>query len=91
MGADVKATLAAVATGDADAAIVYATDAKAAGTTVQAVRDPRVAERATPSTRSRRSRRRRTRTSRDALVEYTCHPAGQKTLQSFGFLPPPLQ
>ena len=39
-GADVKATLAAVTTGDADAAIVYVTDAKAAGTTVQAVRIP---------------------------------------------------
>ena len=32
-GADVKTTLAAVTTGDADAAIVYTTDAKAAGTT----------------------------------------------------------
>ena len=44
-GADVKATLAAVSTGDADAAIVYTTDAKAAGTSVQSVRDPGVAER----------------------------------------------
>ena len=37
LGQDVKATLAAVASGDADAAIVYATDAKAAGTTVTEV------------------------------------------------------
>ena len=35
-----KTTLAAVATGDADAAIVYTTDAEALGTTVEAVRIP---------------------------------------------------
>ena len=27
----------------------------------------------------------------NAWVKYTVSPAGQKTLQSFGFLPPPLQ
>ena len=44
-GADVKTTLAAVSTGDADAAIVYTTDAEAAGTSVRGRADPRVAER----------------------------------------------
>ena len=39
-GADVKATLAAVTTGDADAGVVYVTDAKSAGKTVQAVKIP---------------------------------------------------
>src|SRR3954468_21031087 len=39
-GADVKTTLAAVATGDADAAIVYVTDAKAAGSSVTVVPIP---------------------------------------------------
>src|SRR4029079_14251438 len=38
--ADVKATLAAVTTGDADAAIVYVTDAKSAATSVVSVPIP---------------------------------------------------
>lgn len=40
-GVDAKATLAGVSFGDADAAIVYATDVRAAGKTVQAVTIPR--------------------------------------------------
>ena len=39
-GQDVKATLAAVSPGDADAAIVYVTDAKAAGSAVTPSRSP---------------------------------------------------
>ena len=39
-GQDVKATLTAVSAGDADAAIVYVTDAEAAGKVVKAVRIP---------------------------------------------------
>ena len=39
-GQDVKATLGAVTTGDADAAIVYVTDAKSAGDAVVAVAIP---------------------------------------------------
>ncbi len=89
-GADVKATLAAVSTGDADAAIVYTTDAKAAGATVQAVRVPAwlnvyaiypIAPIAASENQDLAK----------AWVDYTASPAGQKTLQSFGFLPPPLQ
>ena len=89
-GADVKTTLAAVTTGDADAAIVYITDAKAAGTTVQAVRIPAwlnvyaiypIAPIAASENQD----------LANAWVEYTASPAGQKTLQSFGFLPPPPQ
>jgi molybdate transport system substrate-binding protein len=89
-GADVKATLAAVSTGDADAAIVYITDAKAAAKTVQAVKIPAwlnvyaiypIAPLAA-STNAALAR---------AWVQYTVSPAGQKTLQSYGFLPPPLQ
>jgi molybdate transport system substrate-binding protein len=87
-GADVKATLAAVSTGDADAAIVYTTDAKAAGTTVQAVRIPArlnvdasypiapLAESSNPSLAK-------------AWIRYTVSPAGRKTLRRFGFLPVP--
>ena len=85
-GADVKATLAAVSTGDADAAIVYVTDAKAAGATVQAVRIPAwlnvyaiypIAPIAASENQDLAK----------AWIEYTASPAGQKTLQRFGFLP----
>jgi molybdate transport system substrate-binding protein len=89
-GADVKATLSAVATGDADAAIVYTTDAKAAGSSVQSVRIPAwlnvyAIYPVAPTAES---------TNQDlanAFVKYTVSPAGQKTLQTYGFLPPPLQ
>ncbi len=89
-GADVKTTLAAVSTGDADAAIVYTTDAKAAGTSVQSVRIPAwlnvyaiypIAPIAASENQD----------LANAWIEYTASAAGQKTLQSFGFLPPPLQ
>jgi molybdate transport system substrate-binding protein len=89
-GADVKTTLTAVSAGDADAAIVYTTDAKAAGSTVQVVAIPAwlnvyaiypiapVAGSQNPDLA-------------DAFVKYTASPAGRKTSQSFGFLPPPVQ
>jgi molybdate transport system substrate-binding protein len=89
-GADVKTTLSAVSAGDADAAIVYTTDAKAAGTTVQSVRIPAwlnvyaiypIAPVASSQNLD----------LANAFVKYTLSPAGQKTLASFGFLPPPLQ
>ena len=89
-GADVKATLSAVSTGDADAAIVYTTDAEAAGGSVQAVRIPAwlnvyatypIAPIAASTNRD----------LADAFVKYTVSPAGQKTLAAYGFLPPPLQ
>ena len=90
-GADVKTTLAAVSTGDADAAIVYTTDAKAAGTSVQAVRIPAwlnvyaiypIAPIAASENQD----------LANAWIKYTVSSRrGQKTLQSFGFLPPPLQ
>jgi molybdate transport system substrate-binding protein len=88
-GADVKTTLAAVTTGDADAAIVYTTDAKAAGATVQSVKIPAwlnvyaiypIAPIAASTNQSLAT----------GFVQYTVSPAGQKTLASFGFLPPPL-
>jgi len=87
-GADVKATLSAVSTGDADAAIVYTTDAKAAGRGVESVRIPAwlnvyaiypIAPIAASENLD----------LANAFVKYTVSPAGQKTLQSYGFLPPP--
>ena len=87
-GADVKASLAAVTTGDADAAVVYVTDAKSAGNTVTVVPIPTwqnayaiypIAP-VVASTNQALAK---------AWIEYTISPAGQRTLQSFGFLPPP--
>jgi molybdate transport system substrate-binding protein len=87
-GADVKATLNAVTTGDADAAIVYVSDAKSAGSSVATVSIPTwqnayaiypIAPVAATTNLS----------LANAWIQYTVSPAGQKTLQSFGFLPPP--
>jgi molybdate transport system substrate-binding protein len=87
-GADVKATLAAVTTGDADAAIVYVTDAKSAGTSAVSIPIPtwQNAYAIYPIAPIAAS------TNQDldnAWITYTISPAGQKTLKSFGFLPPP--
>jgi molybdate transport system substrate-binding protein len=87
-GADVKTTLAAVTTGDADAAIVYVTDANASGTSVAGVPIPawQNAFAIYPIAPIAAS------TNADlanAWIKYVTSAAGQKTLQSFGFLPPP--
>jgi molybdate transport system substrate-binding protein len=88
LGQDVKATLAAVATGDADAGVVYVTDAKSAGKTVQAVKIPAslnvlavypIAPVAATQNAS----------LGNGWIKYVTSAAGQKTLKSFGFLPPP--
>ncbi len=86
-GADAKATLAAVTTGDADAAIVYATDAEAAGSSVATVRlpDARNVTAVYPIAALQGS-------ARPALalrfIRYVESPQGEATLRSFGFLPP---
>ena len=87
-GADVKATLAAVTTGDADAAIVYVSDAKAAGSSVTAVPIPtwQNAYAIYPIAPIAASKN---QDLANAWIKYTVSPAGQRTLQSFGFLPPP--
>jgi molybdate transport system substrate-binding protein len=86
-GQDVKATLAAVTTGDADAAIVYVTDAKTAGKAVTAVTIPdaqnaiaiypMVVLKAAGDPAAAR-----------AFVNYVASPKGEATLASYGFLPP---
>jgi molybdate transport system substrate-binding protein len=88
LGQDVKATLAAVQTGDADAAIVYETDAEAAGKTVTEV--PIAASLnvlavypIAPVAASQNP------TLAAAWIDYVLSPAGQKTLDKFGFLPVP--
>lgn len=88
-GADVKATLAAVSNGDADAAIVYTTDAKAAGSAVQPVKIPvwlnvYAVYPIAPLAASQN------KVLAKAWVQYTVSAEGQATLRSFGFLPPPI-
>ena len=75
-------------TGDADAAIVYATDAKAGGQHGDHGADPGVAERVRDLP-DRADRVVHEPGLAKAWIQYTVSPAGQRTLQSFGFLPPP--
>ena len=86
-GADVKATLAAVATGDADAAIVYVTDAKNAGAAVAsiAIPDAQNVIATYPIAALKASTNKATAA---AFIKYVESPKGQATLASFGFLPP---
>jgi molybdate transport system substrate-binding protein len=86
-GADATATLAQVTQGDADAAIVYVTDARTAGNQVASVTIPdaqnvvAVYPIATLAASGNKAAAR-------AFVEYVLSPAGQATLKSYGFLPP---
>jgi molybdate transport system substrate-binding protein len=82
-----KATLTAVSTGDADAAVVYVTDVKSAGSTVARVKIPDsqnqiaiypiapLADATNPTTAK-------------AFAKYVASPAGQKVLEKYGFLAP---
>ncbi|MEX2255049.1 MAG: molybdate ABC transporter substrate-binding protein [Acidimicrobiia bacterium] len=85
-GQNATATLTAVSTGDADAAIGYVTDVEAAGSSVKGVKIPRsqnqlatypialLADAANPATAK-------------AFAGYVVSPAGQKILAKYGFLP----
>jgi molybdate transport system substrate-binding protein len=86
-GQDVKATLAAVTTGDADAAIVYVTDAKAAGSAVTAVTIPD-AQNAIAVYPIGVLKRTGNVTAARAFMAYVLSTRGQATLKSSGFLPP---
>jgi molybdate transport system substrate-binding protein len=84
-GQNAKATLTAVSAGDADAAVVYVTDVKAAGSSVQGVKIPPseneiaiypiapLADSANPTTAK-------------AFAKYVASPVGQKILKKYGFL-----
>ncbi len=87
-GIDANATLAAVTTGDADAAIVYVTDAKGAGDAVDRRDDPGRPERDRDLSRSRRSPRAATRTPRGPSSTTSCRAGVRRRSTSFGFLPP---
>ncbi len=86
-GQDVKTTLAAVATGDADAAIVYVTDAKSAGSGVEAVTIPDAQNVIATYPIATLTASANPATSQ-AFIAYVMSPKGQATLRSYGFLPP---
>jgi molybdate transport system substrate-binding protein len=82
-----KATLTAVATGDADAAIVYVTDVRTAGSTVSGVVIPDSQNQIAiypiaPLVEATN------RTTAKAFARYVASPAGQKVLAKYGFLAP---
>src|SRR5262249_15824607 len=86
-GADVKTTLGAVAQGDAQAGIVYVTDAKAAGNTVTGVEIPEAQNTVAvypiaPIAGTSNGK------LANAFISYVLSPAGQKVLAKYGFLPP---
>ena len=86
-GADVKATLASVTTGDADAAIVYVTDATAAGSAVASVTIP-VAQNVNAVYPIATLKMSAHKAVASAFIRYVQSPRGEATLRSFGFLPP---
>jgi molybdate transport system substrate-binding protein len=86
-GVDAKATLSAVAQGDANAAIVYVTDVNAAGSTVQGVEIPDdqntiAVYPIAPIAGSSNAKLAK------AFVAYVSSPAGQRTLVKYGFVGP---
>ena len=86
-GQDVKATLTAVTTGDADAAIVYVTDAKSAGDAVDTVEIPD-AQNAIATYPIATLTASTNKATSQAFIDYVMSSKGQATLSSFGFLPP---
>ena len=86
-GLDAKATLASVAVGDASAALVYATDVRAAGKSVRAVPIP-AAQNVRANYGISLVRGGPNSTVGRAFIAYVLSPAGQQTLKEFGFLAP---
>jgi molybdate transport system substrate-binding protein len=86
-GVDVKATLDAVTQGDADAAIVYVTDAKTAGKDVTSVTIPDDQNAIATYPIATLTSSANTEVS-NAFVDYVTGSKGQAVLKSYGFLPP---
>ena len=87
-GQDVKTTLAAVSPGDADAAIVYVSDAKAAGSTVSSVAIPDNVNVIAVYPISALKATANSATA-DAFVKYVLSKPAEKVLKADGFMPPP--
>jgi molybdate transport system substrate-binding protein len=85
-GPDAKSTIAAVTTGDADAAIVYVTDAKAAGSAVTSVPIPMPFNVVAVYPIATLAAAKHAAVSK-AFIEYVLSPKGQTVLRSAGFLP----
>jgi molybdate transport system substrate-binding protein len=86
-GVDATATLNAVSTGDADAAIVYATDALSARKSVAVVTIP-ASKNVNASYGIAVVRGSKNSKQAEAFVQFVLSPAGQKVLKTFGFLAP---
>jgi len=86
-GVDATATLNAVSTGDADAAIVYATDALSAKKSVSIINIP-VGKNVTAMYGIGTIRGSKSSKQAEAFVQFVVSPAGQKVLKAFGFLAP---
>ena len=86
-GVDATATLNAVSTGDADAAIVYATDALSAKKSVSIISIP-VGKNVTAMYGIGTIRGSKNSKQAEAFMQFVLSPAGQKGLKTFGFLVP---
>jgi len=86
-GVDATATLNAVSTGDADAAIVYATDALSAKKSVSVISIPG-GKNVNAMYGIGVVRGSKNSKQAEAFVQYVLSPAGQKVLKTFGFLAP---
>jgi molybdate transport system substrate-binding protein len=86
-GADVKATLSEVTTGDADVAVVYVTDAKTVGSAGQAVPLPD-AQNVIAVYEIGQVKGTKNADLAQAWIAYVTGPTGQSVLKAAGFLPP---
>ena len=86
-GVDATATLNAVSTGDADAAIVYATDALSAKKSVSVISIPG-GKNVNAMYGIGTIRGSKNSKQAEAFVQFVLSPAGQKVLKTFGFLAP---
>ena len=86
-GIDATATLNAVSTGDADAAMVYSTDALSAKKSVLAIAIP-ASKNVNASYGIAVIRGSKNSKQSEAFVQFVVSPAGQKVLKTFGFLAP---
>jgi molybdate transport system substrate-binding protein len=84
-GQNAKTTLTAVSAGDANAAIVYVTDVKAAGSSVQGVKIP-PSQNQTAIYPIAPLKDAANLATAKAFAKYVASPVGQKILEKFGFL-----